>query len=52
LRGVNLGGGHQEDPYPTMSRSANARRPADGIMWTLFFAGSDFARILPALWFC
>src|SRR5260370_28089702 len=35
-------GGRQEDRYPTMSWSANARRPANGIMWTLFFAGRDF----------
>ena len=26
-----------------MSWSQNARRPANGIMWTLFFAGRDFA---------
>lgn len=36
-------GGRQEDRYPTMSWSQNARWPANGIMWTLFFAGSDFA---------
>jgi Glycoside hydrolase family 5 C-terminal domain/Cellulase (glycosyl hydrolase family 5) len=36
-------GGRQEDRYPTMSWSANARRPANGVMWTLFFAGRDFA---------
>jgi len=36
-------GGRQEDRYPTMSWSANARRPVNGIMWTLFFAGRDFA---------
>ncbi|MGH7923371.1 MAG: cellulase family glycosylhydrolase [Candidatus Binatus sp.] len=36
-------GGRQEDRYPTMSWSANARRPSNGIMWTLFFAGRDFA---------
>ncbi len=36
-------GGRQEDHYPTMSWSQNARRPANGIMWTLFFAGGDFA---------
>ncbi len=35
-------GGRQEDRYPTMSWSQNARRPANGIMWTLFFAGNDF----------
>ncbi len=36
-------GGRQEDRYPTMSWAANSRRPANGIMWTLFFAGRDFA---------
>ncbi len=36
-------GGRQEDRYPTMSWSQNAHWPANGIMWTLFFAGSDFA---------
>ena len=36
-------GGRQEDRYPTMTWSQNARRPANGIMWTLFFAGRDFA---------
>jgi len=36
-------GGRQEDRYPTMSWSQNARWPANGIMWTLFFAGRDFA---------
>jgi glycosyl hydrolase family 5/cellulase (glycosyl hydrolase family 5) len=36
-------GGRQEDRYPTMSWSQNAQRPANGIMWTLFFAGRDFA---------
>jgi len=35
--------GRQEDRYPTMSWPQNARRPANGIMWTLFFAGRDFA---------
>ncbi len=35
-------GGRQEDRYPTMSWPQNARRPANGIMWTLFFAGRDF----------
>ena len=39
-------GGRQEDRYPTMSWSQNARRPANGIMWTLFFAGRDFAAAL------
>ncbi len=36
-------GGRQEDRYPTMSWSQNARWPVNGIMWTLFFAGRDFA---------
>src|SRR5579872_2187265 len=36
-------GGRQEDRYPTMSWGQNARRPANGIIWTLFFAGRDFA---------
>jgi len=36
-------GGRQEDRYPTMSWGQNARWPANGIMWTLFFAGGDFA---------
>jgi hypothetical protein len=36
-------GGRQEDNYPTMSWSQNARWPTNGIMWTLFFAGRDFA---------
>jgi hypothetical protein len=36
-------GGRQEDRYPTMSWPQNTRRPANGIMWTLFFAGRDFA---------
>ncbi|MHB8380983.1 MAG: cellulase family glycosylhydrolase [Candidatus Binataceae bacterium] len=36
-------GGRQEDRYPTMSWSQNAHWPANGIMWTLFFAGRDFA---------
>lgn len=35
-------GGHQ-DGYPAMSWSGNYRMPANGIMWTLFFAGRDFA---------
>lgn len=33
----------QEDNYPTMSWSQNYRYPANAIMWTLFFAGRDFA---------
>ncbi len=36
-------GGRQEDRYPTMSWVHNERLPANGIMWTLFFAGRDFA---------
>jgi hypothetical protein len=35
-------GGRQE-AYPVMSWSGNYARPANGIMWTLFFAGRDFA---------
>jgi hypothetical protein len=30
----------QEDRYPTMSWSRNYRLPANGIMWTAFFAGA------------
>jgi hypothetical protein len=37
-----LRGGRQAS-YPTMSWGGNYARPANGIMWTLFFAGSDFA---------
>lgn len=33
----------QEKNYPTMSWSQNYRYPANAIMWTLFFAGRDFA---------
>ena len=36
-------GGRQEDNYPTMTWSQNYRLPANGIMWTLFFGGRDFA---------
>lgn len=36
-------GGRQEENYPTMTWSQNYRLPANGIMWTLFFAGRDFA---------
>lgn len=36
-------GGRQEENYPTMSWAQNYRRPANAIMWTLFFAGADFA---------
>ena len=35
-------GGRQAD-YPTMSWGSNYARPACAIMWTLFFAGADFA---------
>jgi hypothetical protein len=33
----------QEDNYPTMCWSNNYRFAANAIMWTLFFAGNDFA---------
>ncbi|MDF1686626.1 MAG: cellulase family glycosylhydrolase [Parvibaculaceae bacterium] len=36
-------GGRQEENYPQMSWSQNYSRPVNGIMWTLFFAGRDFA---------
>lgn len=32
----------QEDRYPTMSWPVNYRLPANGIMWTAFFAGATF----------
>lgn len=32
----------QEDRYPMMSWSQNYQRPANGIMWTAFFAGAAF----------
>lgn len=35
--------GGRQDAYPVMSWSGNYSRPANGVMWTLFFAGSDFA---------
>ena len=35
-------GGRQES-YPQMSWSPNSSRPANAIMWTLFFAGERFA---------
>jgi hypothetical protein len=35
--------GGRQDSYPIMSWSSNYRMPANGIMWTLFFAGRDFA---------
>jgi Cellulase (glycosyl hydrolase family 5)/Glycoside hydrolase family 5 C-terminal domain len=36
-------GGRQEDNYPTMTWAQNYRLPANGLMWTFFFAGKDFA---------
>lgn len=36
-------GGRQPDRYPMMSWAQNYRFPVNGIMWTLFFAGRDFA---------
>jgi hypothetical protein len=33
-------GGRQEDRYPMMTWASNYRMPANGIMWTLFFAGN------------
>lgn len=35
--------GGRQCSYPTMSWGGNYARPANGIMWTLFFAGADFA---------
>jgi hypothetical protein len=35
--------GGRQASYPTMSWGGNYARPANGIMWTLFFAGADFA---------
>ena len=35
-------GGRQDDKYPVMSWSQNYRYPANGIMWTLFFAGASY----------
>lgn len=35
--------GGRQPSYPTMSWGGNYARPANGIMWTLFFAGADFA---------
>jgi Glycoside hydrolase family 5 C-terminal domain/Cellulase (glycosyl hydrolase family 5) len=35
-------GGRQEQNYPTMSWSQNYRAPANGMLWTLFFAGAAF----------
>ena len=33
----------QEDNYPTMCWGSNMNYPVNGIMWTLFFGGRDFA---------
>jgi hypothetical protein len=35
--------GGRQASYPAMSWSGNYARPANGIIWTLFFAGADFA---------
>ena len=35
--------GGRQPSYPVMSWASNYRMPANGIMWTLFFAGADFA---------
>ena len=35
--------GGRQDAYPVMSWGGNYARPANGIIWTLFFAGADFA---------
>lgn len=35
--------GGRQDTYPTMSWGSNYARPANAIMWTLFFAGASFA---------
>lgn len=35
--------GGRQDSYPVMNWGGNYRMPANGIMWTLFFAGDDFA---------
>ncbi|MFC3077758.1 cellulase family glycosylhydrolase [Phenylobacterium terrae] len=34
--------GGRQDAYPQMSWSSNGRLPANGVMWTLFFAGRLF----------
>lgn len=36
-------GTRQESNYPTMCWAQNYRYPANAILWTLFFAGRDFA---------
>ena len=35
--------GGRQSSYSVMSWGGNFRRPANGLMWTFFFAGSDFA---------
>lgn len=35
--------GGRQDSYPVMSWGGNYAQPANGVMWTLFFAGADFA---------
>lgn len=35
--------GRRQKSYPVMSWGGNYRMPANGIMWTLFFAGQTFA---------
>lgn len=40
--------GGRQVGYPQMSWGTNYRLPANGIMWTLFFAGADFAPGLAA----
>lgn len=35
--------GGRQAAYPVMSWGGNFRRPANGIIWTYFFAGNDFA---------
>lgn len=35
--------GGRQASYPMMSWGGNFRRPANGIVWTFFFAGNDFA---------
>jgi hypothetical protein len=37
------GAGAVQEAYPQMSWAGNYRMPANGVMWTLFFAGQDFA---------
>lgn len=42
----DAGVGGRQDSYPQMSWGGNYRMPANGIMWTLFFGGSDIGTIL------